>query len=202
MKTQAKIYERLPQPTFVRQSVGTKKIAPVDMRKNEHQFVIEGFLVDEVLSQIPTEIKIIQAYVYLTKRGVDNYITVPNKLRKLGVTSIRQVEPVKTISMRFDVITKGELRKNVAEACKELEIPFSKSYFKYVVLSNGEGAGKFSHCTKEIHPDAADKRKKLRVLGLIQGQGKVQSLVADLGAKKFMCSIKEESVKLVMCSRE
>lgn len=202
MTSHAKIYEKLPKPTFVRQRLGTAKIAPVDMRKDEHQFVIDGYLIEEVLNQIPEGIHILQAQVWLIKRGSDQQITIPIKLRKLGVTTIRQTEPVKRITLRFDACKKGEIRKSVGDVCRELEIPFGKSYFGYIVLSNGEGAGKFKHCTKEIHPDVTDKRKKLRVLGLVSGQGKVQSLVADLGAKKFKCSIKEEAVKLVMCSRE
>lgn len=197
-----RVYETLPKPVFVRKSVGTRKLAPIDMRKEEYQFVIEGFLINDVLNQIPDEIQILQAVVVITKRGTDHRVALSSRMRRLGITYIRQTEPVKTVHIKFDVTRKAEIRKNVTQACMELEVPFQKSFFKYIVLSNKEGAGKFKHCTKEIHPDASDKRKKLRVMGLVQGQGKVQSLVADLGAKKFKCSIKEEAVKLIMCSRE
>lgn len=199
-KIDTEVYPKIP--TYVRQSVGQKKIAPINMRKEEHQFVIDGYLIDEVLRQIPDEIHILSAEVWLIKREPDQQLTISTRLRKLGITRITQSSPFKQVRMGFDAVKKSALRRDVLEACTEFGIPFIKAYFGSIVLSNGTGAGKFKHCTKEIHPDATDKRKKLRVLGLITGQGKVQGLVTDLGAKKFKCTIKEEAVKMIMCSRE
>ena len=181
--------------------MGAKRLAPVDMRKDEYQFIIDGYLINEVLKQIPTPIKIVQAYVHLIQRGSEHRIAVPNALKKFGVSSIRAHEGGKMASMVFDSISKAALQDNVAKACKALNMPYDKAYFQYIVLSNGESSGKFSHCTKEVRPDETDQRKKLRVLGLVSGAGKVQGLLADLGAKKFHCSIKEQTIKVVMCSR-
>lgn len=186
---------------YVRPHQGAKRIAPINMRKNEHQFVIDGFLIEEVLKQIPSNIKILQAYVCLIKRGVEKRMVVSNHLRKLGVTTINQIDYTNKATLIFDEITREIIINNVKKVCQELNFDYEKAYFGYIVLSNGEATGKFTHTTKEVHPDERDLRKKLRVLGLVLGSGKVQSLVTDLGAKKFTCSIKEEIVKMVMCSR-
>ena len=181
--------------------LGAQKPAPIDMRKDEYQFIIDGYLIDEVLKQIPAPVKIIQAYVHLIQRGSEHRIAVPNVLKRLGVTSIRTHESGKMVSMIFDAISKHSLQQNVSKACKALNTPYDKAYFQYIVLGNAEASGKFMHCTKEVRPDETDQRKKLRVLGLVSGVGKVQGLVAELGAKKFHCSIKEQTIKVVMCSR-
>ena len=187
---------------FIRASLGSKKVASINMRREEHQFVIDGFLIDEVLKQIPPGIKIIQAYVHLIKRDKEQRIAVPNALRKYGITMIRNAGLAKRASMIFDATNKENIKQNISKACIALDMPYQKAYFRYVVLSNADGTVKFEHCTKEIKPDELDQRKKLRVLGATEGSGKVQSLIAALGAKKFRCVIKEEPVKLIMCSRE
>lgn len=181
---------------------GQKKVAPVNMKKEEHQFVIDGYLIDEVLHQIPPKIKIIQAQVVLMKRGLEQRIAVPNNLRKLGVMRINDIGACKRAFMQFDATSHTHLRDSVKQTCEALQMPYPKSYFKYIVLAIEGAACKFLHCTKEIKPDELDQRKKLRVLGATEGQGRVQSLLAELGAKKFKCTIKEEPVKLIMCSRE
>ena len=185
-----------------------RKVAPVNMRREEHQFVIDGYLVDEVLKQIPAQIKIVQAYINLMNRVPDVRIAVPNVLKKLGVTAMRDSGARKTVSVIFDKPSKEFIKQQVSKICKILNFPYEKAYFRYVVLSNTPydskeyTALKFEHCTKEIKPNELDLRKKLRVLGATTGQGKVQSLISELGAHKYSCVIKEEPAKFIMCSKE
>jgi hypothetical protein len=50
--------------------------------------------------------------------------------------------------------------------------------------------------------DAADLRKKLRVMGLEDAQGKIQSLIADIGTGKYKCNFQEVLVKQIsLCER-
>ena len=187
--------------TYTRNSTGSKKIAHVNMRKEEHQFVIDGYLIDETLKQIPDGINIIQAGVCIYRIGTKHKIMVPNVLKKLGIQSMREHGIAKEVIFVFDSIHKTSLVRNLKEACKKVELPYEKAYFKYIVLGNKEATGRFDHCTKEVKPDETDLRKKLRVLGCVSGTGKIQSLLADLGAHKYECRIKEEPVKFVMCSK-
>lgn len=187
---------------FVKSSSGTKRIAPIDMRKEEHQFVIDGYLVDEVLSQIPPILKILGGNVTIMNKEKNGKIVVPNIVRKLGVTSMYRTGSMQAASIVFDQISKEAIKNNVSLACKTLNMDRSRAYFRSILLSNGAGTVRFKHVTKEIKPDETDLRKKLRVMGATLGHGKVQSVISSLNAKKYKCVIKEEPVKFVMCYKE
>ena len=179
----------------------TKKIAPIDMRKEEIQHVIDGYLVQEVLKQIPPEIKILGGIIKISLINKKKRMIVPNILKQCGVQSIWVGDGAKDVVITFDEISRNALIKNVKLACSRLNMPFERAYFSSLLLSNGQGNGRFEHCTKEQTPDETDLRKKLRVLGLVSGKDRVQSLIADIHAKKFRCMIKEEPAKFIMCER-
>ena len=187
---------------FKRASKGAKRLAPVNMRKEEYQFVIDGTLVDEVLSHIPAGMNIVGAQVYTTKREKSSKIVIPNALKKYGVTHIHKQGSATRTSMIFDKISRQGIKEKVHHVCKAVGSDYQGAYFKYIVLSNGKGTVKFQFCTKEITPDETDLRKKLKVLGAIMGQEQVQSVIQDLHASKYKCVIRQEPVKLVMCSKE
>jgi HrpA-like RNA helicase len=187
---------------FNRIGVGRKKIAPINMKKEEHQFVIDAYLVDEVLSQIPADIKIIQACIYCIKREKNHRIIVSNALRKEGCSSAYLQGECVRYQLIFDQTTKSVIRSKYEKICELTGADRRYSYFRYLVLANKNGNVKFEHTTKEIKPDETDLRKKLRVLGATTGSGQVQSVISDLNAKKYRCSIKEEPVKFVMCYRD
>ena len=50
---------------FVQSGAPRNKQASVNMRKEEHQFVIDGYLVNEVLSHIPPTIKILLSLIHI-----------------------------------------------------------------------------------------------------------------------------------------
>lgn len=187
---------------FKRSSKGSKKIAPVNMRKEEHQFVIDGYLVDEVLSQIPASLTIIGASVYTVRREKSSKVVVPNVLRKYGVSHIWKQGSTTRTALIFDQISKQALKDKIAHVCRVQGSEYQGSSFKYIILSNGKGTVKFEFCTKEITPDETDLRKKLKVLGAVMGQEQVQSVISDLNASKYKCVIRQEAVKLIMCSKE
>lgn len=186
---------------YVRQALGQKKLAPVDMRKETYQFVIDGYLIDEVLKQIPDTIKILGAGVRCVQMTANRRLIIPNKLKALGASYLRVREAALEMNFVFDQTTKATIVKSVKEGCKIQGLDYSRAFFGYLLLSNGQANGKFNHVTKELRPDELDQRKKLRVLGLVSGQGPIQSLIADLGAKKYRCEVKEELTRLLMCSK-
>lgn len=186
---------------FRRNGTGAKKVAPVNMKHEEHQFVIDAYQVEEVLSEIPSTLKIIQAQVLVNNNGHHRKVVVPNALRKLGVSHISERSERRQTSIIVDEISKSALKDKVLEVCKIMNADINKAYFKHIVLSNDQGAVKFQYATKEIKPDETDLRKKLKVLGAILGVGRVQSVINELNAKKYVCHIKEESVKFVMCKK-
>jgi len=192
----------MKKASFVATGVPRVKQAPANMRKEEHQFVIDGYLVNEVLAQLPPSIKILGGCIRISTWEKSGKIIVPNAARKCGVTSMHIRGSNKTAQIVFDSISKEAIKRKLAEACKVLNFPPAGAAFRYLLLSNGKGNVMFRFATKEIKPDETDLRKKLKVLGATEGQGQVQSVIADLNAKKYKCVIKEEPVKFVMCYKE
>lgn len=182
--------------------VGAKKLAPKSMKqKVATQFCIDGYLVDEVLNQIPSGVKIIGAKVYLGKSFSKKKCTIPNSLKKLGVQSLYEHVPAQEAIFVFDEIGKSTIKNRIEDVAKYIEADTSKAYFKYITLDNGECKGRFERTTKEIKPYDEDLRKKLVVLGLTDAEGKVTSLIHDLGAKKYECKIQMAEVRTIMCSK-
>lgn len=180
---------------------GSKKFAPVDMKKEAYQFVIDGTHIDEVLKQIPSTLKIIGAKLLCVKGTKTSHCIVPNALKKFGVDRMRVREASHEISWVFDETTKSIIKENVEKTIKNQKLDINRVIFSYVVLQNSEAVGKFCRTSKEINPDETDLRKKLHVLGLTSGKGKISTLIQDLGAKKYKCEIKETTARLLICSK-
>ena len=113
---------------------------------------------------------------------------------------LNEHKPAYEAYLVFDQVTKTTIRKAIKEVSKALDLNEEAAYLKYIVLSNGQGSGKFERTTKEIRPDETDLRKKLTVLGLTDAEGKIQTLIADISAKKYVCKIQEVSTRTVICS--
>jgi hypothetical protein len=181
---------------------GTKKLAPKNMKnKTATQYCIDGYLVDEVLGQLNGKTKIIGAKVYLGKSFSKHKCTIPNALKKMGVHSLYEHTPAQEAIMVFDETTVKTIKDKVADVAKYIDADTEKAYFKYITLDNGQAKGKFERTTKEIKPYDEDLRKKLVVLGLTDAEGKVASLISDLGAKKYECKIEFEEVRTIRCAK-
>lgn len=177
-----------------------KLLAKEKRTKTATQFCIDGVLVDEVLKNL-NGVSIIGAKVYVGKAFSKHKCTIPNSLKKMGVQSMYEHVPAQEAIMVFDNTNKATILEKVAEVCKYIDGDKSKAYFKYLTVSNGESTGKFERCTKEIKPYDEDLRRKLVVLGLTDGDGKISSLIATLGAKKYECQITMEEKRVIICSK-
>jgi hypothetical protein len=180
---------------------GPLKIAPKNMRRNELQFCIDGVLIDEVLDLIPKGVTILGASVIVGKGYNKQRVVVPTKLKKLGVQSMRQTLPEQEASIVFDQVKPETIKSNVKVVADLLGTEYASAYFKYMVLSNGSGSGKFERTTKQMNSDDKDLRRKKKVLALTWGQARVQSLLADINAEKYRCSIEEVVIRTVVCSK-
>jgi len=183
-------------------STGNNKVykGKGEVGKDITQFCIDGHLVEEVLGLIPAGIKIFGAKVVVGTGFSKHKTQVPNKLRRFGLQSLRVHTPTYEGDIVFDEISKKGIKDSIKGVCDVLNLNQDRSYFKYLVLSNGSGTGKFERTTKEIHPDETDLRKKLIVLGLTDAEGKIQGLLAELSAKKYACKIQEVTTRTVICS--
>jgi len=181
-----------------------KKKAP--KVKDAAQYCIDGVLVEDVLKEIPESINIIGCRIKFGHPLRRQKVVVPKNLQKWGVDYLQQVQPTLEAFITLDATTPGKIRKAIKAVAQEIGIDAARAEFGYIVLSNGDGAGKFVKCTKEMQAkgdDAADLRKKLKVLGITDGSGKVQSLIKDLGADKFTCNIEEVvERRIITCSRD
>jgi hypothetical protein len=164
------------------------------------QYCIDGYLVDEVLEQIPANVKIIGAKVFVGQSYSKHKKAIPTALRKLGVQSLREHKPALDATLVFDEVNKSAIKTSVKEVCKKLNESPEKAYFMYVTLKNGTSTGKFVHTTKERVATEADLRKKARVLGLEDVDGDAKGLIKALSAKKYVCSISTQEVRTIMCT--
>ena len=182
---------------------GTRKLIKDKNKKTGEltQFCIDGYLVKEVLDALPSGVRIIGAQVHIGKAFSKCKLARTNKLKQLGVSWVRETMPTKEVAIVFDVTTKKTIQGIVDEVSEILKVDKNTAYFKYLTLSNTLGTGKFVRTTKEIHPDDKDLRKKLTVLGLTDADGRIQSLIADISAKKYVCTIQEIPVRTIICAR-
>jgi hypothetical protein len=182
-----------------------KYVDPKKMKKDgvTTQFCIDGYTVDEVLSDLPSNVSIIGAQVGVGQSFNKRKMIVPTKLKKLGVASMRATLPTEEASLVFDEVDPKTIRKSIEGVCDIMGVEKNKSWFKYITLATADGSafGKFERTTKEIRPDETDLRKKLTVLGLTEGRGKMSNLIRAISANKYECKMQEVSVRTVMCNK-
>ena len=177
------------------------KKAAAKKGRDATQFCIDGYLIEDVLKQLSDKVSIIGAKVVVGKAFSKKKIAIPNSLKAKGVMALTHNVPSKCAHMVFDRIKGSVILKKVREVAKEIDSDADQAYFQYLTLDNGKGAGKFERTTKEIKPYDEDLRRKLVVLGLVDAQGNVNSLIKSLGAKKYVCHITTEQKRVLMCSQ-
>jgi hypothetical protein len=178
------------------------KLAPKNLKKDKTvtQYCIDGYLVNEVLDDLPTGVTIIGAKVLIGSVHQRHKIVVPNRMKRLGVQMIQESVATQQATLVFDQVSKTVIKSKVAQVSRSMGVDPNLAFFKYITLQVTDATGKFEHCTKEIKPDETDLRKKLRVLGLEDAEGEVKNLIKVLSAKKYMCTIQHEQVRTIICS--
>ena len=182
--------------------MGQTKLAPKNMKMDKtFQWCMDSILVDETLDDLPKGITIIGAKVRLGSPFTRARKIISTKLKKMGVTYLSSTVPSVEAVLVFDQVAKGTIKQHVKAAAKEIGADYERAYFQYITLTNGQGTGKFQRTTKEMRPDDRDLRKKAVVLGLTEGEAKVQSLISDLSANKYFCKKQTIEVTTVLCSK-
>lgn len=184
-----------------RKRTGQLKLAKEKAGRDAIQYCIDGVLVKEVLETLPRDIIIIGAKVIVGKGFNKHKVPISNKLKKLGVMSLRENLPAKEATLVFDETNKTTILEKTKAVAEILGAEVEKAYFSYLTLSNKAGSGKFSRVNKDMRPDDTDLRKKLTVLGLDEATGDVQSLVRDLSAEAYQCNIQEVVVRSYTCKK-
>jgi hypothetical protein len=165
------------------------------------QYCIDAYLLTDVLSFLPKDVKIYGANVRVYSFGKTRKIPVPNKLRKLGVGYIHERSQWIDMSVVFDETTKTTIEKNIKAICKITGFEYRKAEVKSITLANNEASVYFHKTTKEQYPDETDLRRKLKVLGAKTGEGKVHSLYSQLGAEAIECQVEEVIVRTAICKK-
>ncbi len=181
---------------------GTKKLA-VDKNNKDRtitQYCIDGYLIDEVLDDLPTGVTVIGAKVLIGAVHQRHKIVVPNRLKRLGVQVIQESVVSQQATLVFDQVSKGTIKSKTKAVGVNIGADPKTAFFKYIVLGIPGATGKFEHCTKEIKPNEADLRKKLRVMGLTDASGKIADLIRQVSAHKYSCTIQFEEVRTIICS--
>jgi len=184
----------------------TKKKAPKKVdAKNAVQYCIDGIHVDDVLPLVK-QVKIIGCRISFGMPLRRQRVVVPVKMRKCGVRTLSEIKSGLEAEIVLDSTTPALVRKAVKQVAQFIDTDPARASFRYLTLGDGAGSAKFSATTKEMTPqdekDALDLRKKAKVLGLVDGQGKVNSLCAKIGAEKFRCDIQTiVERKIVLCRK-
>jgi hypothetical protein len=168
------------------------------------QYCIDAYLVDEVLKAIPSTLEIIGANILIGIERSSHKVVVPNKLKKLGVTYMRERQAnLETNVTFYGPTAKSTILKNVSKISEIIGTDKRKAYFKTITLQNNEASVYFIRTTKEIKPDETDLRKKLKLLGAKSGQGKCSSIYAELGSigKNYVCGIEEVIGRVAICRK-
>ena len=182
--------------------LGQRKFATNERFKNQkdrNQYCIDGVLVKEVLDYIPKDLTIIGARIRVGTPFKRQKSVVPNKLRKYGCTYMVHSLPTTEAEITVDQVSATTIKRAIREVCKGINADPGKATFRYLTLSNGTATGQFTRTTKEMRPDERDLRKKANVLGLKEAQGKISTLIADLGVKNYHCSWEEITTRVVTC---
>ncbi|MBW1672045.1 MAG: hypothetical protein JRJ45_00115 [Deltaproteobacteria bacterium] len=182
-----------------------KKSAPKKEVKNAVQYCIDGIHVEDVLPQLK-KVDIIGCRIRFGMPIRRQRVVVPVRMRKCGVQTLSEIKSGLEAEIVLDATSPSLIRKAVKQVAKFIDTDPAKASFRYLTIGNGCGSAKFGATTKEMKPqkdnDALDLRKKAKVLGLMEGQGKVNTLCSRIGAEKFRCDIQTITErKIVLCRK-
>lgn len=171
------------------------------LTKELTQYCIDAYLFDEVMNLIPQEIKIqniqLEAGTTFGKRKV----IVPNHLKSLGVSYMREPYGQKEIYFNFEGISRAAIKKNVIEACSKLGLSRAMVKVRSIVLLYDGAEAYFVRTKKSIKPDETDLRKKLTVLGVVSGAGQMSKLYEKLSVKQYSCKFETVETRIVRCAK-
>lgn len=170
---------------------------------------IETKTAQEFINSLPPNVHILVLrweVDYLKSWG---HIDIPKSLVKRGVSSARQSAERTNLSGVLEGLKKAEMLDNLEFITKHYNVPLNKVYIRNVILSDGKAQITLRRTMKNVRlPN--DKRKKLRVLGMYNQNGKIQhnvspssicfSLLKKLHAFDVNCRIITETSQSVICS--
>jgi hypothetical protein len=171
--------------------------------KSATQHCIDDVYVLDVLKGIPKDIKILGCSIRFGLPIKRKKQVAPTALRKLGCNYFVEILGGYEAKIALDETTKASIKRSVYGVAKALDVEPSMANFEYILLSNGEGTGRFSATTKEmLAKDDADLRRKARMLGLTNAQGDINSLLADIHAGAYQCNFEKVEVKQIsLCKK-
>ena len=172
---------------------------------NPVQFCLDGTLVDEVLPMVKG-VDIIGCNIRFGMPIKRQKIVVPTKLKKFGVNKMSEIKAGLEAEIVLDSVTPAAVKKAVKNVAQHVGCDPKSATFRYITLSNGTASCRFDVTSKEMAAkgdDAADLRKKAKVLGAGESNGKIQSLFSDIGAEKFRCDFETVIEKrIAICKKE
>ena len=184
-----------------------KKNAPkkVKSKDNAIQHCIDGYHVKEVLDSLSKKVTIIGCRIRFRYPIKRKKVVIPKDLRAVGCSYLQQIQPGLEAEITLDQVTPMQIKRAVKAVAEHIGQDADEAYFSYLTVANGSASAKFVITTKEMEPkgeDAADLRKKLKVLGLDEGQGKVQSLLAELHTGVYRCDFETVVEKKIALCRK
>lgn len=125
---------------------------------------------------------------------------VPDMLKKTGVKSVRTWHETDSEGT-FKGLSRQKMKETLTDIATRYSIPQENFILNRLTVGNGHCELTFKRVRKELK-DASDKRKKVRVLGLVRSSDPkhTQTFLYELGAKKFACRMMKTEGTLVLCT--
>lgn len=171
------------------------------IRKPLYQWCIRETYVNEVL-ELPKELTI-DAITFEIGFSLKRIVsTIPNSLRELGVSSLREPSASMEASGTLHG-SRSKLLSNAKGICSNLSLDYRHLRAKRLQISLNGTTAYFTRMTKTFDTGEDNKTKQVKVMGLIKHEGTdkgMDSIIKLLTAKKVHCLYSNKMVTTVICN--
>lgn len=169
------------------------------------QYCLDTLSVAEFVKSLPSKLQIYSLRFRGTYRSVRKQLAIAEYLKNMGVLRAAATAEAIDIRGKFDNLTdRRNILANIERIAKSYRIPVLRFHVEHVTIMDKTKTSSlsFKRMFKQIKfPN--DKRKKKLVLGMTEGKGKDHNtMLADLSAKKIVCTLAKTEKTIVMCSEE
>lgn len=169
------------------------------------QYCLDTLTVQEFLRSLPKPINVYNLRFRGTFRSIRKQLQIAEYIKQMGVT--RAATTAEAIDVRGNFMNnedKQKILQNIERIAKSFSMPPQKFHIEHVTLmdKNQTSSLTFRRMYKQIRfPN--DKRRKKLVLGMVEGKGSnYHSMLAEMSAKKIVCTLAKTEKTIVLCSEE
>lgn len=169
------------------------------------QYCLDTLTVPEFIKSLPKNVNVYTLRFRGTYRSIRKQLQIPEYLKNMGVLRASATAEAVDIRGKFENNTSTDkMLQHIERIAKSYNMPAVKFHVEHVTLMDKQQTSSlsFRRMYKQIRfPN--DKRRKKLVLGMTEGKGSNhEDLLADISAKKIVCTLAKTEKTIVMCSEE